>query len=46
MKKVYLSDKEIKEYLMFNYVNQNKSEKRSAAQIIADLTILINKLNK
>lgn len=46
MNKVNLSDNEIKEYLIFNYANQNRSEKKSAAQIIADLTILSNKLNK
>ena len=44
--KVILTNDEIKQYLIFNYANQNASEARSASQIIADITILINRINK
>jgi hypothetical protein len=44
--KVILTNDEIKQYLIFNYANQNASETRSASQIIADITILINRINK
>jgi hypothetical protein len=44
--KVNLTNDEIKQYLIFNYANQNVSEVRSASQIIADITILLSRIIK
>ena len=44
--KVILTNDEIKQYLIFNYANQNASEVRSASRIIEDITILLSKIKK
>ena len=46
MTKVNITNQEIKTHLMNNYARYAKSEERSGAQIIADITILINRINK